>query len=91
MKVRPWQALPLQYQVLVFKTVQWLVKEMGAGEVTCAHRMEKAPLGMPNTSRASEELSSWREDKTTSQASNQTQGGKKSLLIFKSTYVLWNS
>lgn len=56
--MRPCQALPLQYQVLVFKTVLWLVKEMGAGEVTCAHTMEKAPLGVPNTRKASEELNS---------------------------------
>lgn len=85
MKVRPQKALPLPHQVLVFKTVQWLVKEVGAGEVTCDHTMEKAPLGV---TPASKELRSWREDKPTSQPTNQPHGGKRSLLIFKSTYIL---
>lgn len=73
---------------LVFKTFQWLVKEMGAGEVTGAHTVEKAPLRVPDTSRVSEELSSWREDKPISRPTNQTHGRKMSLLTFKSTYVL---
>lgn len=62
---------------LVFKTFQWLVKEIGAEEVTGAHTVEKAPLRVPDTSRVSEELSSWREDKLTSQPANQPDTRKK--------------